>query len=204
MFTGIVQAAVPVVGIVRKPQLITLTLSLPEPLRGGLAIGASIAVNGTCLTVTGFENDRVGFDVMMESLRLTNLGRLDVGSLVNVERAAHYGAEVGGHVLSGHVHGIAEIVAIERPDADNCVVRFRAPAPLVKYIMDKGYVALNGCSLTICDVQDGEFSVYLIPETLRVTVFGHSQVGDQVNLEVDSQTQAIVDTVERVLAARGY
>ena len=202
MFTGIVQAAVPVVALVEQPQLASLTLELPERLCAGLAIGASIAVNGTCLTITGFEGRRVQFDAMMETLRVTNLGDLKVGDRVNVERAARHGDEVGGHILSGHVHAQAEIVRIERPENNHEIV-FRAPAALMKYLLPKGFVALNGCSLTIGRVEGDTFDVWLIPETLRATTYGELQVGALVNLEIDAQTQAIVDTVERVLAERG-
>ena len=202
MFTGIVQAAVPVVALVERPQLVTLTLELPERLCAGLAIGSSVAVNGTCLTITGFEGRLVHFDAMLETLRVTNLGRLAVGDRVNVERAARHGDEIGGHVLSGHVHALAEIIRIERPENNHEVV-FRAPAALMKYLLPKGFVALNGCSLTIGRVEGDTFDVWLIPETLRATTYGELQVGALVNLEIDAHTQAIVDTVERVLAERG-
>lgn len=202
MFTGIVQAAVPVVALVERPQLVTLTLELPERLCTGLAIGSSVAVNGTCLTITGFEGRLVHFDAMLETLRVTNLGRLAVGDRVNVERAARHGDEIGGHVLSGHVHALAEIIRIEWPENNHEVV-FRAPAALMKYLLPKGFVALNGCSLTIGRVEGDTFDVWLIPETLRATTYGELQVGALVNLEIDAQTQAIVDTVERVLAERG-
>lgn len=202
MFTGIVQAAVPVVALIEHPQLVTLTLELPERLCAGLAIGSSIAVNGTCLTITGFEGRLVHFDAMQETLRVTNLGGLRVGDRVNVERAARHGDEIGGHVLSGHVHALAEIIRIERPENNHEVV-FRAPAALMKYLLPKGFVALNGCSLTIGRVEGDTFDVWLIPETLRATTYGELPVGALVNLEIDAQTQAIVDTVERVLAERG-
>lgn len=201
MFTGIVQATVRVAAVERKPQLSTLILALPAALQAGLAVGASVAVNGTCLTVTVLDGEHVHFDVMMETLRVTNLGALDPGDAVNVERAARYGDEIGGHPLSGHVHGQAEVVAVDTPE-NNRVLTLRPPAELLKYILPKGYVALNGCSLTVGEVGDGTFTVYLIPETLRVTIFGHLGAGARVNLEIDGQTQAIVDTVERVLAAR--
>ncbi len=203
MFTGIVQAALPVQVIKQQAQLHTLTITLPPELRNGVQIGASIALNGTCLTVVRIgEQGEVDFDVMMESLRVTNLGQLQVGSLVNVERAARFGDEVGGHPLSGHIHAQTQIINIEAPD-NNRIITFRVPQAWMKYILTKGYVALNGCSLTIGDVIEDTFKVFLIPETLRVTTFGSAQVGDWINLEVDSQTQAIVDTVERVLAERG-
>ncbi|HXH04420.1 MAG TPA: riboflavin synthase subunit alpha [Candidatus Competibacteraceae bacterium] len=203
MFTGIVQAALPVHAIIRKPQLHTLTLRFPPELGAGLRLGASVAVNGVCLTVARLGADgAVDFDVMMESLRITNLGGLEEGARVNVERAARFGDEIGGHPLSGHISDTVAITAIEAPQ-NNRVLTFRAAPRWMKYILPKGYVALNGCSLTVGQVGDDWFNVYLIPETLRITTFGEARVGDRVNLELDSQTQAIVDTVERVLAQRG-
>lgn len=201
MFTGIVQAAVPVRRIVRHANLHTLELDIPTTLREGLAIGASVAVNGCCLTVTELGDDAVAFDAMMETLRVTNLGRLQEGQAVNVERAARFGDEIGGHPLSGHVHDQVVIETIERPD-NNCIIRFGADPRWRRFLMPKGYVALNGCSLTLGEVDDQGFTVFLIPETLRVTTFGTAQTGDLVNLEIDAQTQAIVETVERVLGER--
>ena len=198
MFTGIVQSAVKIERIEKKTGLWTLTLVLPEPLILGLTIGASVALNGTCLTVTSINNQTVTFDVMMASLNLTNLQSLEEGSLVNVERAAKFGDDIGGHQLSGHVHGIVKVVEIERPE-NNCIVWFELLDAFKPYIFDKGYIGLNGCSLTIAQVKEDRFCVYLIPETLNVTTYQSVQVGDGINLEIDSHTQAVVDTVERLL-----
>lgn len=198
MFTGIVQSAVKIERIEKKTGLWTLTLVLPESLIPGLTIGASVALNGTCLTVTSINNQTVTFDVMMASLNLTNLQSLEEGSLVNVERAAKFGDDIGGHQLSGHVHGIVKVVEIERPE-NNCIVWFELLDAFKPYIFDKGYIGLNGCSLTIAQVKEDRFCVYLIPETLNVTTYQSVQVGDGINLEIDSHTQAVVDTVERLL-----
>lgn len=202
MFTGIVQAAVPVHAIERRENLHTLHLRLPEHLRSNLAPGASIAVNGVCLTVTriGAEGE-VAFDVMAQTLRLTNLGGLGRGMRVNVERAARFGDEIGGHPLSGHVHDTVRVVRIEKTP-NNLVMTFACAHRWLAYILPQGYVALNGCSLTVASTGTDSFQVHFIPETLRVTVFGESRTGNRVNLEIDSQTQAIVNTVERVLARR--
>ncbi|MFY0641413.1 MAG: riboflavin synthase subunit alpha [Bermanella sp.] len=198
MFTGIVQSAVKIERIEKKTGLWTLTLVLPEPLIPGLTIGASVALNGTCLTVTSINNQTVTFDVMMASLNLTNLQSLEEGALVNVERAAKFGDDIGGHQLSGHVHGIVKVVEIERPE-NNCIVWFELLDSFKPYVFDKGYIGLNGCSLTIAEVKEDRFCVYLIPETLNVTTYQNVQVGDGINLEIDSHTQAVVDTVERLL-----
>lgn len=198
MFTGIVQCAVKVDQIEKKTGLWTLTLALPAELIPGLTIGASVALNGTCLTVTSINANHVTFDVMMASLKLTNLQALEEGSLVNIERAAKFGDDIGGHQLSGHVHGVVEVVEIERPE-NNCIIWFELPDAFKPYVFDKGYIGLNGCSLTIAQVKEDRFCVYLIPETLNVTTYQNVHVGDGINLEIDSHTQAVVDTVERLL-----
>lgn len=201
MFTGIVQTTLTIASLEQKPGLSTFALDLPANMLNGLTLGASVALNGTCLTVTAIDGARVYFDAMQQTLRLTNLGQLKQGDRVNAERAARIGDDIGGHLISGHIAGQVEIVAIECPE-NNCIVWFSIPAAFKAYILDKGYIGLNGCSLTIAEVRDDRFCVYLIPETLRVTLFGTAQVGDKINLEIDSHTQAVVDTVERVLAQR--
>jgi riboflavin synthase len=197
MFTGIVQGQAIVHRIEHRPNLHHLVLELPAPLTANIQLGASIATNGTCLTVTAVESNRVHFDVMMETLRVTNLGTIKEGELVNVERAARFGDEIGGHLLSGHIHTQVTITKIESPE-NNRIIWFEIAEPWRKYVLPKGFVALNGASLTIGEVTDSSFNVYLIPETLKITTFGSSRVGDKINLEIDSQTQSIVDTVERL------
>lgn len=198
MFTGIVQSAIKIDQIEKKTGLWTLTLTLPDSLIPGLTLGASVALNGTCLTVTSISGNQVTFDVMMASLALTNLQHLSQGSLVNVERAAKFGDDIGGHQLSGHVHDMVNVVEVERPE-NNCIVWFELKPEHQAYIFDKGYIGLNGCSLTIAQVKEDRFCVYLIPETLSVTTYQNVKVGDAINLEIDSHTQAVVDTVERFL-----
>ncbi|OBT12163.1 riboflavin synthase subunit alpha [Vibrio sp. UCD-FRSSP16_10] len=201
MFTGIVQATAKIVSITAKQDFQTHVLELPEQLSHNINIGASIAHNGCCLTVTKIEGLQVQFDLMKATLDLTNLGELEVGDAVNVERAARFGDEIGGHNMSGHISGTVVITKIERT-ANNQSIWFEADENSMRYILKKGYIGLDGCSLTIAEVKDNQFSVNLIPETLTRTLFGQRQIGDRVNLEVDPQTQAIVDTVERVLATK--
>ncbi|UXD87147.1 riboflavin synthase subunit alpha [Thalassolituus hydrocarboniclasticus] len=199
MFTGIVQTRLPVAGLERKEDFATFTFEFPEKLSAGLQIGASVAINGTCLTVRTLEQGRVSFDAIGQTLKVTNLGDLQPGSIVNIERAARFGDEIGGHVLSGHIMDQVAVLAVE-DSANNRVVWMERPAHLSPYLLDKGYVALNGCSLTIAEVTDDRFCVHLIPETRDVTTFGMVQVGDRINVEVDAQTQAVVETVRRLLA----
>ncbi|GAL08282.1 riboflavin synthase [Photobacterium aphoticum] len=201
MFTGIVQGMAKVVAIEKKDAFQTHIIELENAMREGLQIGASVAHNGCCLTVTKIEGNQVSFDLMQETLAVTNLGLLEVGSHVNIERAAKFGDEIGGHAMSGHINVTTEICAIETTE-NNCTVWFTVPQDYQKYILRKGYMGIDGCSLTIGQVNDDRFCVHLIPETLQRTLFGQRIVGDVVNIEIDPQTQAIVDTVERVLAAR--
>ena len=180
----------------------THTVELPEDMANGLQTGASVAHNGCCLTVTETDGRTARFDLMAETLDKTNLGRLKTGDLVNLERAARFGDEIGGHLMSGHITATTEILRIERTE-HNTTMHFALPAALKPYILPKGFVGLDGCSLTIGSVGEDSFCVHLIPETLRRTLFGTRQAGDTVNLEIDPQTQAVVDTVGRILAAKG-
>ena len=170
-----------------------------------VSIGASIALNGTCLTVT--ETDLAGntatFDVIEETLKRTNLGSLREGSAVNFERSARVGDEIGGHTVSGHVQTTARIDSVTTGDGKTRMDFSLSDPFWKKYVLQKGFVSIDGCSLTVGETTgEGGFCVYLIPETLRVTVLGDKAVGDFVNVEVEAQTQAIVDTVARVLAER--
>ncbi|MEC5207961.1 riboflavin synthase subunit alpha [Vogesella urethralis] len=202
MFTGIVQGMATVVAVEEKNQFRTHKVRLPAALLPGLQIGASVAHNGCCLTVTAIDGDVVSFDLIAETLRLTNLGSLQAGDAVNVERAARFGDDIGGHSMSGHIICTAAVSEV-LTSPDNRTLWFTLPRELMKYVLKKGYIGVDGCSLTIGDVRDDGFCVNLIPETLQRTLLGVRQVGDVVNIEIDPQTQAIVDTVERVLAARG-
>jgi riboflavin synthase len=207
MFTGIVQGIATVAGRRDLPGLRSFTLQFPAGFGGGLEVGASVAVDGTCLTVTALRGpDSADFDVMQQTLSLTTLDGLRAGSQVNVERAAKEGAEVGGHPLSGHIDLQANLAQVRRPE-NNHVLRFDVSAPWMRYVFAKGYIAVNGASLTVADAGreldgSGWFEVWLIPETLRQTTFGSKEVGDAVNVEIERQTQIVVDTVERVLAEK--
>jgi len=197
MFTGIVQGLARIEGIERLSGLHRLRVNFPQGSLEGITLGASVALDGVCLTVTGQQTPSLHFDVMQETLRCTTLGDLGEGDRVNFERAARIGDEIGGHLLSGHIHTTAELVKIETPE-NNRRLLFRVPSPWKRYLLPKGYIAINGASLTIGEVEDDCFSVYLIPETLRITTFGHLREGDAANIEIDSQTQTIVDTLERM------
>ena len=200
MYTGIVQGKFEVASVAKKSGLHTIVVALEPRVTGDLQIGASVAIDGVCLTVTAQDGDKVSFDVMQQTLQQTTLGELSPAAQVNIERSARYGDEIGGHGISGHIDTAVEIVARVMTE-NNCELSFKLPPALQPYVFQRGFIGLNGCSLTVAEMdrEAGVFKVCLIPETLRVTTFSDKQVGDRVNLELDRQTQAIVDTVRNYL-----
>ncbi len=203
MFTGIVHNHHPICALERKEGFLSLEIELGKDMTVGLERGASVSVSGVCLTAVDIEDGRVRFDVIGETLNRTTLGALNIGDRVNIERAARFGDEIGGHDVSGHVTGVGRLVQIERP-ANNWVGTFEVDAELMPYIFHKGFIALDGASLTIASVERAarRFTVHLIPETLTRTTFGTRAVGDGINVEVDPRTVAVVDTVEAVIEDR--
>ena len=195
MFTGIIQGT-GCVQSVRRDSVVTIDVQIPST--EGLEIGASVSIDGVCLTATSV-SDTVTFDVIPETLDRTTLGSLSSGSNVNVERALKFGDELGGHLLSGHIMGTAEIVAVENQD-----YTIQCPSEMSEYIQEKGYIAVDGISLTVGKTSgEGEFDVHIIPETLRLTTLGSKGVGDHVNIEIDAMTQAVVETTKRLMGSRG-
>ena len=204
MFTGIFQGVARVAAISDRPGLRSFELAFDAGFDAGLEIGASVACDGVCLTVTALPAPgRAHFDVMLQSLNLTTLGALAVGSRLNVERAAKDGAEIGGHPLSGHIDCQARLIDIRRPE-NNQVLRIEVPASHRRYVFAKGYVAVNGASLTVAeaDRRAGWFEVWLIHETLRMTTFADKRIGDALNVEIERGTQVMVDTVRDALEER--
>lgn len=202
MFTGIVQSQAEVISIKTQSNLCRLVVSVNLLYASNLELGASIAINGVCLTVAEFceqtnNTYSIAFDVIEETLRVTTLGDLIVGSLVNLERSLKMGDELGGHIVSGHVHYKSTLVnRVDTPT--NTSLYFDCVSPWLKYIFDKGFITINGASLTVGEIKDGTFSVYLIPETLSRTNLGKLAVGNNVNIEFDQQTMTIVKTIERL------
>ena len=204
MFTGIVQGLAQVATLTDKPGLRCFELAFAPGFDLGLEIGASVACDGVCLTVTALPvPGRARFDVMQQSLGLTTLGALAVGSSINVERAARDGAEIGGHPISGHVDCLGTLLSVRQPE-NNHVLRIGVPASHMRYVFAKGYIAINGASLTVAEADRRErwFEVWLIPETLRMTTFGAKQVGETLNIEIERGTQVVVDTVRDALDER--
>ena len=204
MFTGIVQGVARVARITDRPGLRSIELALPSGFDDGLAIGASVACDGLCLTVTHLPGpDRASFDVMQQSLGLSTLGALAEGSRLNVERAARDGAEIGGHPISGHIDCLGQLLSLRQPE-NNHVLRIAVPASHMRYVFAKGYIAVNGASLTVAEANRAErwFEVWLIPETLRMTTFGDKRPGDTLHIEIERGTQVVVDTVRDALDER--
>ncbi|TDR73875.1 riboflavin synthase subunit alpha [Paludibacterium purpuratum] len=201
MFTGIVQGMGELVALEEKQDFRRHVIRMPADMLNDLALGASVAHNGCCLTVSAIDANQVAFDLMQETLRVTNLGALRLGDRINLERAARFGDEIGGHAMSGHIYCQATVTEVIRTP-DNRTLWFELPANAMKYVLTKGYIGVDGASLTIGAVRERQFCVHLIPETLQRTTLGARTVGERVNIEIDPQTQAIVDTVERVLAAQ--
>lgn len=199
MFTGIVTAMGKVTELSPHNGVLRLGITTDASHLAHLQKGASIAISGVCLTVVDFNQTTVWFDVIGETLQKTTLDELELGKHLNIERSARIGDEIGGHLLSGHIFGTAKIASIERQGA-NCKMLFSCPPAWTKYLLPKGYVALDGASLTLVDVDhnQGTFSIHFIPETLKKTTFGTKVKGDRVNIELDAQTQTIVDTIERI------
>ena len=201
MFTGIVQGQGQIKSIAEGKNQRRFVITLPNAISLNVDIGASIAINGACLTVTTQNSNHFSFDVICQTLKLTNLGLLQQGDWVNVERSLKYGDEIGGHIISGHVSVAVTISRIEY-QGDNTSIWFALPHAHKKHVLPQGFIGLDGCSLTVGAVTESEFCVCLIPETLRATGFGKASIGTQVNMEIDHQTQTIVATVERVLASQ--
>tara|TARA_B100000029_G_scaffold454571_1_gene481171 strand:- start:6693 stop:7298 length:606 start_codon:yes stop_codon:yes gene_type:complete len=201
MYTGIVAGTAPIVSIEEGDGVRSFTIDLTG-FEDGLEIGASVALDGVCMTVVGIDSGHIGFDAIEETLDRTTLTDRSIGDVLNVERSLRMGDELGGHLLSGHVMCTAEI--LERVEVGEGVdLRISMPEDARPYILEKGYIAVDGMSLTVGRVDDSGFGLHIIPETLRVTTIGQKEVGQSVNIEVDSQTQAIVDTLSRKMEASG-
>ena len=201
MFTGIVQGVATISDVTDHNGIRRFAIQFPQGFCDELEIGASVSIDGVCLTATQVSDpDRVLFDVMLQSMNVTTLGNYRIGATVNAERAAREGAEIGGHPLSGHIDFKAEVIELARMD-DNFRMRIGVAPQWLRYIFPKGYIAVNGASLTIAEVdkQAGWFEIWLIPETLRMTTIGEKPVGEQLNIEIERETRVMVDTIRETL-----
>jgi riboflavin synthase len=194
VFTGIVEERGEVVAVADLPDAARLTVAGPL-VTSDVKRGDSIAVNGVCLTVVEVERGAFTADVMRETLTRSSLDKIAVGDLVNLERAARVDARLGGHIVQGHVDGTG-VIRDRQPSEHWEVVRIGLPPGLSRYLVEKGSITVDGVSLTVVDVDDEEFTVSLIPETLRATTLGTKQPEDRVNIEVD----VVAKYVERLAA----
>ena len=184
MFTGIVDGVGKVESVVEREESWCLTLSLPFEQSNGLEAGASLAVNGCCLTFRE-QGGRFGeFDLLDETLNRTNLGRLKSGDFVNLERSVPATGRMGGHFVTGHIDGVGEVKIFEER-GKNLYFRVSLPQQYSRYLVDKGCVAVDGCSLTVCEVEQDSFAIWLIPHTLEKTNLKQRRKGDKINLEFD-------------------
>ena len=193
MFTGIVAAACEVVATEQGEEVRSILVYL-SGYDEDLEIGASVAIDGVCMTVVSSQDGRVKFEAIPETLERTTIGFLRQGSRVNIERSLRMGDELGGHILSGHVMSTARILQrTEKGEGIDLLIEHQDDTK--PYILEKGYVAVDGMSLTVGEVHSEGFNLHIIPETLRITTIGEKSEGDFVNIEVDSRTQAVVDTI---------
>ncbi len=199
MYTGIVAGTAPVIEVNEGESVRTLNIDL-DGYCADLEIGASVSLDGVCMTVVSIDGTEVCFDAIEETLTRSTLGELKTGSLVNVERSLKMGDELGGHILSGHVMMTARILA-RKKQGEGIDLSIENPIEARPYILEKGFIAIDGMSLTIGEISENEFALHIIPETLRVTTIGQKKVGDYVNIEIDARTQAVVDKIQRSMEA---
>jgi riboflavin synthase len=193
MFTGIIEELGKVAAIEQQPDAIRLTIACNKVL-SDLKRGDSISCSGTCLTAIDIDGNSFTADVMLETLKRSSLSEVKVGDVINLERAMQHETRFGGHIVQGHVDGVGEVISREKSDNWDWV-RIRIPADLMKYVVMKGSITIEGISLTVNELGDDHIAVSLIPETLEVTTLGYKQPGDKVNVEAD----VLAKHIERLL-----
>ena len=201
MFSGIVQGTGEVSKVISKKGYISIEINPPKNFNKSLKKGASISVDGVCLTSVAKGIKKLRFDVIEETISRTNIKAIKKGSVVNLERSIKASTEIGGHLMSGHIHCTGKIKKIlNKNSTKDIIVEF--PKKFKEYIFEKGYIGLNGCSLTLGKVNKASFYLHLIPETLVVTNLDKLKVGSLVNIEIDQNTISVVETVKNTLAAQ--
>ena len=201
MFTGIVSGQGHIQNIKNNVDYTSITIKATAGFSKNLKRGASVAVNGVCLTAKKGTTDLLEFDVIAETLEKTNFKLLSKGNKVNLERSMKANTEIGGHLVSGHIHGVGVIKSIDDRGKTKDL-RIQPPASLMEYLFYKGYVGLNGCSLTIGKVFKSSFDIHLIPETIKVTNFQKMKKGDLINIEIDQTTINTVETIKKIMLER--
>tara|TARA_B000000557_G_scaffold22763_1_gene17177 strand:- start:410 stop:1018 length:609 start_codon:yes stop_codon:yes gene_type:complete len=198
MFSGIVQEIGKVKEFVKEKDIYNLSIDCSSDLLSNLKKGASISVNGVCLTVKDSNPEMLRFDLVEETIKRTNFQIIKAGDNVNLERSLKIGDEIGGHLVSGHIHGTSKVISMDIRD-ESWDVEFSVEPFMHDYILHKGYVAINGCSLTVGEVSSESFMIHLIPETLSITNLFQLQQNSIVNVELDQNTIVIADTVKKYL-----
>jgi|TARA_X000000950_G_scaffold234916_1_gene285097 riboflavin synthase len=201
MFSGIVSHKSKVLKVESFSDFVRIHVSTPKNFNKGLKKGASVSVNGVCLTSKDNGSKNLKFDVIEETLLKTNLKHILKGDIVNLERSIKASSEIGGHLMSGHIHFTGEVKKIfEKENTKD--MKISISKEYSDYILEKGYIGINGCSLTIGKIFKNQFNIHLIPETLKVTNLEKLEEKDLVNIEIDQSTIAIVDTVKKTLATQ--
>lgn len=198
MFTGLVEERGEVVRLAEHAKGVRFEVRASFAQPGAVALGDSIAVNGCCLTVTAIRDGALEFDLLAETRRVTNLSTLQPGAVVNLERSLRFDGRVGGHFVSGHIDITGEVLVLA-PRGGDVYLRVGIPAEFLRYLVAKGSIAVDGISLTVAELHDDGFAVWLIPHTLSVTTLGVRRAGDRVNLEFD----LLAKYVERLLVSGG-
>jgi riboflavin synthase len=201
MFSGIVQGTAEITAAIQRDDVLTIEIELGENLIEGLEIGASVSVDGVCLTAVEIADSTAKFDIIEETIRCTTLDITRKNTQANIERSLKFGDEIGGHNVSGHVTSVATISEVKQ-GVNGRTLRLTSEEKDISYLMPKGFVAIDGISLTVGEVNrsTATFDVHLIPETITATTIGGKQVGDKVNLELDSATVAAVEAAKQMLA----
>ena len=206
MFTGIVEGKAELSSVKQLDGFTRWVIDLPPMHAENLEIGASVALDGVCLTVVEIDGRSVSFDLIQETLERSTLCLRKAGDMLNIERALRYGDEVGGHLVSGHVMAVGKIKRIDVLEQDingskTMDIEIHVPPEVSEYVFEKGYIAIDGISLTVGNTHDsGGFDLHIIPETIRRTTLAGKEVGSTVNVEIESSTQAVVDTVKKMLS----
>ena len=198
MFSGIVQEAGKVIEFEKEKDIFNLSIECSSEFISDLKKGASISVDGVCLTVKDENPEILRFDLVEETIKRTNFQNIKTGDNVNLERSLKMGDEIGGHPVSGHIHGISKVISIDKRD-QSWDVKFSVESFMHDYMLHKGYVAINGCSLTVGEVSNESFMIHLIPETLSITNLFQLEQDSIVNIELDQNTIIIADTVKKYL-----
>ena len=199
MFSGIVSHKSKVLKVETFGDFVRIYITTPKNFNKGLKKGASISVNGVCLTSKDTGSKNLKFDVIEETLLKTNLKHILKGDIVNLERSIKASSEIGGHLMSGHIHFTGQVKKIFQKE-NTKDMRISISKEYSDYILEKGYIGVNGCSLTLGKIFKNQFNIHLIPETLKITNLDKLEEKDLVNIEIDQTTIAIVDTVKKTLA----